>query len=146
VRGLLQGWPKKLGTTWLTRSLPLDHPAAAPLRRGSRLGASLAVKDRRLLEAEATLTGGAGRALGFLALPTVGAVAWPDLCRPGDLPVPRLVAPVISGRTGGEWHQATATLRLFDHPGEELDRLGQVRATEASAGWVGITVEGAREA
>jgi hypothetical protein len=28
VRGLLQGWPKKMGSTWLTRSLPLDHPAA----------------------------------------------------------------------------------------------------------------------
>ena len=44
VRGLLQGWPKKLGSTWLTRSLPLDHPAGAPLRAGTRLGATLAVK------------------------------------------------------------------------------------------------------
>jgi hypothetical protein len=43
LRGWLQGWPKKIGQTWLTRSLPLVHPAAAPLSEGSRLGASLSV-------------------------------------------------------------------------------------------------------
>lgn len=40
IRGLLQGWPKKLGSTWVTRSLPLDHPAGRRSRargRGSRL-------------------------------------------------------------------------------------------------------------
>lgn len=26
LRGLLQGWPKKMGSTWITRSYPLDHP------------------------------------------------------------------------------------------------------------------------
>lgn len=36
LRGLLQGWPKKMGSTWLTRTLPLDHPAAAPLAAGTR--------------------------------------------------------------------------------------------------------------
>ena len=51
LRGQLQGWPKKMGSTWLTRSLPLEHPAAAPLRQGTRLGATLSVKDRRLVEA-----------------------------------------------------------------------------------------------
>jgi hypothetical protein len=146
VRGLLQGWPKKMGSTWLTRSLPLDHPAASPLRQGSRLGASLAVKDRRVLEARATLTGGAGRALGFLAMPTIGVVGWPDLRRPGELPQPRLISPVVATRAGGDWHGATATLKLFEHPGEELDCLGEVRATEASAGWIGLTIEGARDA
>ncbi|HEX7625208.1 MAG TPA: acetoacetate decarboxylase family protein, partial [Anaeromyxobacteraceae bacterium] len=57
LRGLLQGWPKKMGSPWLTRALPLDHPAAAPLRAGTRLGATLAVKDRRLAEARLALTG-----------------------------------------------------------------------------------------
>ncbi|HEX9243913.1 MAG TPA: acetoacetate decarboxylase family protein, partial [Anaeromyxobacter sp.] len=77
LRGLLQGWPKKLGSTWITRALPLDHPAAAPLRAGTRLGASLAVKDRRLVEARLALTGRPGRALGFAARPTFGTVGWP---------------------------------------------------------------------
>jgi hypothetical protein len=44
MRGLLQGWPKKLGTTYLTRSLPIEHVAAAPLKAGSRMGATLSVK------------------------------------------------------------------------------------------------------
>jgi len=51
VRGWMQGWPKKLGSIWMTRSYPgLDRPAAAPIRSGTRFGASLAVKDRRLAE------------------------------------------------------------------------------------------------
>lgn len=146
LRGLLQGWPKKMGSTWLTRSLPLDHPAAAPLQEGSRLGASLAVKDRRVLEAQARLTGRTGRALGFLALPTVGAVGWPDLRQPGRLPEPLLVLPEIGQRVGGDWHEATASVRLHDHPGEDIGLLGELQAGEASAGWLGITVTGARDA
>ncbi|KQW27367.1 acetoacetate decarboxylase family protein [Acidovorax sp. Root402] len=146
VRGLLQGWPKKIGSTWLTRSLPLDHPAAAPLRVGSQLGASLAVKDRRLFEAEARLTGEPGRPLGFLQYPTIGAVGWPDLRKPEQLPSPVLVVPEISARVGEGWHAATASLRVFAHPGEEMDLLGNVQTEDASAGWIGITVGGARDA
>ena len=146
VRGLLQGWPKKMGSTWLTRSLPLDHPAAAPLRAQSRLGASLAVKDRRVLEAQATLTGQPGRPLGFLAQPTIGAVGWPDLRQPQQVPQITLVKSDIRGRVGGDWAGATATLRLWPHPSEDIGLLGELVAEEASAGWLGITVAGALDA
>lgn len=146
MRGLLQGWPKKMGSTWLTRSLPLHHPAAAPLHAGSRFGASLAVKDRRVAEARIELTGQPGRALGFLAMPTIGAVGWPDLRQPQRMPTPVLVRPEIGNRVGGEWHAATATLQLADHPHEVIGLLANVTATEASAGWLGITVTGARDA
>jgi len=143
LRGLLQGWPKKMGSIWLTRSLPLDHPAAAPLRAGSRLGASLAVKDRRLIEARATLTGAPGEPLGFLALPTLGAVGWPDLRQPRRLPQPQLVRPDIRDRVAAGWHEARAELALLPHPHEEICGLGNVRATIASAGWMGLSVVGA---
>lgn len=146
MRGLLQGWPKKMGSTWLTRSLPLDHPAASPLRRGSRIGASLAVKDRRLLEAGLELTGQTGDPLGFLALPTIGAVGWPDLRQPLQWPDPHLVRPEIGARVGGQWHAATATLQLAVHPHEEISALEGLQATEASVGWLGITVTGAADA
>lgn len=146
VRGLLQGWPKKMGRTWLTRSLPLDHPAAAPLREHSRLGASLAVKDRRLLEARATITGKPGRPLGFLAQPTLGAVGWPDLRQPQQLPEITLIKADIRQRVGGDWAAATATLHLSPHPEEDIDLLGALVAEEASAGWLGITVAGALDA
>ncbi|MNQ41183.1 Acetoacetate decarboxylase (ADC) [compost metagenome] len=146
LRGLLQGWPKKMGSTWLTRSLPLEHPAAAPMIAGSRLGASLAVKERRVFEAQATLTGQAGRPMGFLALPTIGAVGWPDLRKPQQLPDLVLVKPDIGQRIGSDWHQATASLRLTPHPEEDIGLLGDIQAEDASAGWVGLTVNGARDA
>lgn len=146
MRGLLQGWPKKFGSTWLTRSLPLDHPAAAPLRAGTRLGASLAVKDHRLIEAQATLTGEPGAPLGFLALPTLGAVGWADLPQPAHMPEARLLRPDIRDRVNTEWHAATAELRLLPHPGEEIAALGKIETGAASAGWIGITVVGASDA
>src|SRR5438552_18289630 len=51
IRGHLQGMPKKLACIWMTRNYELDHPAAARMEIGCRIGASLAVKDRRLAEA-----------------------------------------------------------------------------------------------
>lgn len=144
MRGLLQGWPKKHGTTWLTRTLPLAHPAAAPLQAGTRLGASLSVKERRLIDAQATLTGQPGKPHGFLANRTIGAVGWPDLTHPEALPEPAFVLPDIRDKVSGVWHEASATLNVYPHPGEELDLLGELRASEASAGWIGITVAGAR--
>ena len=146
VRGLLQGWPKKMGSTWLTRSLPLQHPAAAPLGAGSVLGASLAVKDRRLLQARAVLDGQPGRPLGFLQAPTLGAVGWADLRTPARRPEPTLLRADIRDRVASEWHAASAEIELLPHPHEELDCLGPLRATEASAGWIGITVAGAVDA
>lgn len=145
LRGLLQGWPKKLGNTWMTRSLPLDHPAAAPLKAGSPLGASLSVKDRRLVEARLRLTGRPGQPLGFLTNKVVGTVAWPDLTRPQEMPVPRFVLPAIAGKVAGDWHEAEGILALLPHPMEELSLLGEVRVTAASAGWLGMTVTGASD-
>lgn len=146
VRGLLQGWPKKMGSTWLTRSLPLDHPAAAPLRAQSRIGASLAVKDRRVFDAQATLTGASGRPLGFLVHPTIGAVGWPDLRHARQLPALSLVKPDIRERVGGEWHEAVAALHLTPHPEEDIGLLGELVVQDASVGWLGLTVAGACDA
>jgi len=146
VRGLLQGWPKKMGSTWLTRSFPLDHPAAAPLRAGTRLGASLAVKDRRLVEARLELTGRRGVPLGFLARPTIGTVGWADLARPAEPPALRHVCPRVTDRVGEEWQEARAELSFLPVPSEELSDLGLQEATRASAGWAGITITGSAPA
>jgi Acetoacetate decarboxylase (ADC) len=146
LRGQLQGWPKKMGNTWLTRSLPLDHPAGATLRQGTRLGATLSVKDRRLAEARLTLTGRPGEPIGFAARPTYGTVGWADLTRPAEPPRLRYLRPVVSERVGGVWHEATAELTFLETPREELADLRLRRATRASAGWLGITITGAAEA
>jgi hypothetical protein len=143
IRGLLQGWPKKLGTTYLTRSLPIDHKAAAPLKAGSRLGATLTVKDRRLIEASVELTGQAGRPYGFLANKTIGTVGWPDLTKPAQRPELHWVLPDIKDKVASGWHDAKAAISVLPHPVEELSLLGTLAADGASVGWAGITVVGA---
>jgi hypothetical protein len=144
IRGLLQGWPKKQGTTYLTRSLPIEHAAAAPLKAGSRMGASLSVKDRRLIEAAITLTGEVGRPYGFLANKTIGTIGWPDLTQPVQRPKLSWVLPDIQGKVASAWHDAEATIRVLPHPVEELILLGELKAERASVGWIGITVIGAQ--
>lgn len=143
IRGLLQGWPKKMGTTHLTRSLPIDHPAAAPLKAGSRLGASLSVKERRLIEARLTLTGEPGKPYGLLANRTIGTVGWPDLTRPDQPPALSWLMPNIQGKVSSDLHDAEASIGVLPHPVEELHLLGEVRAERASVGWLGISILGA---
>lgn len=144
IRGLLQGWPKKLGTTYMTRSLPLAHPAAAPLKAGSRMGATLSVKDRRLMEVALTLTGKTAAPLGFLANKTIGTVGWPDLTQPARQPELKWVLPDIQGKVASAWHDAEATISVLPHPREELSLLGELKTEAASVGWAGITVVGAQ--
>lgn len=55
------------------------HPAAAPLRSGTRFGAILAVKGCRLGEATVTLTGERAEPMGFLAQPSLGLVRAPSI-------------------------------------------------------------------
>jgi hypothetical protein len=143
IRGLLQGWPKKTGSTYMTRSLPLEHLAAAPLKKGTRLGATLCVKDRRLIEAAVTLSGEPGKPYGFMANRTIGTVAWPDLLKPNLYPELTWVLPDIQGKVCSDLHDAQATITVLDHPVEELCLLGEVKAERASVGWLGITVAGA---
>jgi hypothetical protein len=143
IRGLLQGWPKKLGTTYLTRSLPIEHVAAAPLKAGSRMGATLTVKDRRLIEASLKLTGKVGRPYGFLANKTIGTIGWPDLTQPAHSPEFSWVLPDIQGKVTSDWHDAEATINVLPHPIEELSLLGELKAEGASVGWAGISVVGA---
>ena len=145
IRGLLQGWPKKFGSTYLTRSLPIEHVAAAPLRAGSRMGATLTVKDRRLIEATLESTGKEGRAYGFLANKTIGTVAWPDLAQPERPPEPKWMLPVIESKVSSPWQDAVARLQVLPHPWEEMSLLGDLQPEGASVGWVGITIVGAAE-
>lgn len=146
ARGWLQGWPKKIGSVWITRSYGLEHPAAAPLRAGMRLGASLAVKDRRLAEATITLTGGPSGPIGLLAAPAYGLVASPTLL--GDAPdrgSPKLARAVVSEKLIGTSHGATGDLRLYPGPYDEVSLLDPERVIRASACTVALTVVGASE-
>ncbi len=55
VRGFVQGMPKMFGSVWLTRSFPVGR-AGAQLRRGARLGGTVAANDRRIAAATVTIS------------------------------------------------------------------------------------------
>jgi len=55
MRGLTQGFPKKLGATFQTRSFAAPSAAAAPVAAGSRFGASLSAHGERLADVRITL-------------------------------------------------------------------------------------------
>jgi hypothetical protein len=143
ARGWLQGWPKKIGSVWMTRSYDLDHVAAAPRRKGTRFGATLAVKDRRLADAAITLTGEPSAPIGFLAMPTFGIVGAPTLIgtpSPGDKTLARAVVPA---KIQGPAHAAEGTLRFFESPRDEMSMLQPEKVTAASLSTFALTVSAA---
>jgi hypothetical protein len=55
ARGWAQGFPKKLGSVFQTRTFAAPSPAAAPLAPGSRFGASVAAHGERMATARIQL-------------------------------------------------------------------------------------------
>jgi acetoacetate decarboxylase len=146
VRGWLQGLPKKVGSVWMTRSYDLDHPAAAPVRKGTRFGASLSVKDRRLADAKITLRGGNAESIGFLAGPTFGLVGSPTLIGNPSAGNKRLVRAAVNLAVRGPAFAATGELQLFASPRDELAALRPRSVTAASLSTFALTVVGAAAA
>lgn len=140
IRGWLQGLPKKLGSVWMTRSYGLDHPAAAPLQAGTRLGATLAVKDRRLAEASLRLSGDEGRKIGFFAAPTYGLAGLPSLIGGATPAQPVPVRMVADARVPGVCLDAEADLRFLESPRDELHELRPLKVERASASTFAMTI------
>ena len=61
ARGWYQGYPKKLGSIWMTRPVTVGR-AGPRLEPGGRFGATLAANDRRLAEAASRSRGRPRRA------------------------------------------------------------------------------------
>ena len=55
MRGLVQGWPKQFGTVWMTRAAAVPSKAAPTETAGGQFGATLSVRDHRIVEARVTL-------------------------------------------------------------------------------------------
>lgn len=134
LRGWAQGWPKQIGSTWITRAYDLPSPAAPVAGPGGRFGATLTVKDRRLVEATVTLR----EQTTELPSPTfAGAVNtrhFPELAagkhdKPAVYELVQLksrdvkISPIWKGE---------AALTIFDHPYLELPDL---RPTKVLAGY-----------
>ncbi|HXF36337.1 MAG TPA: acetoacetate decarboxylase family protein [Actinomycetota bacterium] len=122
ARGWHQGYPKKLGSIWITR--PVSVGRAGPrLAPGGRFGATLAANDRRLIEATFTI-GGPSETAGFVnALPMLHHRFFPSI----ETGAPPSLDEVVTMRSedvelGPAW-TGEAELRLFEAPTEELARL-----------------------
>jgi acetoacetate decarboxylase len=79
ARGWAQGFPKKLGSVYQTRSFAAPSPAAAPLVKGSRFGASVAAHGERLATARIQLEEKVGDPAKIFTRPTVMRRYFPHL-------------------------------------------------------------------
>jgi acetoacetate decarboxylase len=141
ARGWHQGYPKKLGSIWMTRPVTVGR-AGPRLERGGVFGASLQANDRRLAEVTLTLTG-ASETGGFVnALPMLHSRWMPSIEKEGGDALAELVTMRSRDVDLGPAYTGTAEIRLFEAPGEELAAL---EPREMIAGYwrqVGATFDG----
>ena len=129
ARGWIQGFPKKLGSVWMTRTFGLDCRADPGIRPGAAFAGTLAANDRRLAAGSVTLerlsdggpTHNDPRLVNVRHFPRLAAGAH-------DTPaVHELVGAVSRDRAISPIWEGSATLELFDAPGEEHAALAPVR-------------------
>jgi len=141
ARGWFQGYPKKLGSIWMTRPVTVGR-AGPRLEAGGRFGATLAANDRRLAEVSLTLTGSSVTG-GFVnALPMLHSRWMPSIDPSQPDALSELVTMSSQDVELGPVYTGDATVELFDVPGDELSAL---RPYEMIAGYwrqVGATFAG----
>ena len=129
MRGWIQGFPKKLGSVWLTRTFGLECRADPGLAPGATFAGTLAASDRRLAQGSVTLEQLSERG------PTHNDPGWSTCATSrGSPPATTARRPCTSwsaasraiarSRRSGK---GSATLELFDAPGEEHAALAPVR-------------------
>src|SRR4030095_826974 len=142
LRGINQGYPKKLGSIHMTRPHPF---APAPqVAAGGKFGATLAANDRRLAEAVITLTEPAERN-GFVNGHPMAHHRWlPAIDGKGDAHA-ELIESTGAKLQGGPTCAASAeTLSLCDSPAEELSRLEVREIIGAYYRQIGVVWNGGR--
>jgi acetoacetate decarboxylase len=119
ARGYHQGYPKKLGSIWMTRPIAVGR-AGPRLEPGGRFGATLSAADRPLARAVVTLTGPA-EAPGFVnGRPMLHNRWWPSIESDGTDSLDELVTMRgYDGEVADVW-EGEAELELFEAPGDEL--------------------------
>ena len=129
VRGWIQGFPKKLGSVWMTRTYGLENLADPGIRAGSRYGATAAANDRRLADATVTLERVSTTGPVHNDPPLVNMRHFPRLAagHHDDPAVAELVGARSHTRSASEIWEGSATLTLHDAPNEEHAALAPVR-------------------
>jgi acetoacetate decarboxylase len=129
MRGLIQGWPKQFGTVWMTRPAPLVSRAGPTEGAGGKFGATLSVRDRRIVEARVKLrettetrpSPGFARGVNLRYFPTLEAG------RRDDPPVHELVQLKSRDARFSTIWTGDASLAVADHPHLEVGDLAPTR-------------------
>lgn len=129
VRGLIQGYPKKLGSIAVTRAFEVGRATPA-VARGARFAGTLAAGDRRLAEARVTLTEPA-EAPGLMTAPLIHTRLFPSWDRGRDAVAELVTGGSTDQRVHNVW-TGSAELKFFDSPTDELALL---RPTEILRGY-----------
>jgi acetoacetate decarboxylase len=121
ARGWIQGYPKKLGDVWITRSFNLDCKASPALAGGSRFGASCSARGRELARATLTLERESQRGSVHTEPPLVNVRYFPRLAagRHGEPQIHELVRARSRDRCVSTIWEGAAELELSPAPGEE---------------------------
>jgi hypothetical protein len=143
ARGWIQGFPKKLGSIWITRRFGLDSPADPGLRAGAAYGGTCAAYERRVAQASVTLEQPSETGSIYNAPPIVNVRHFPRLSAgQHDHPaVHELVRARSRDRVGGETWEGSATLELFGADHEEHTSLAPVRIKRGYRFSFGYTVD-----
>jgi acetoacetate decarboxylase len=129
ARGWIQGFPKKLGTVWITRTFGLETPADPGVAPGARFGGTCAANERRLAEGAVTLERRSEEGPTHNAPPIVNVRHLPRLAkgRHSEPAVHELVRGVSYDRSASEAWEGTAELRLYEAPDTEHAALAPAR-------------------
>jgi acetoacetate decarboxylase len=141
VRGYHQGYPKKLGSIWMTR--PVSVGRAGPrLEPGGRFGATLAAGDRRLAQVVIALKDRVG-VPGFVnGHPMLHNRWWPAIESDGTESLDELVTMRgYDGEVSDVW-SAEAELELFESPSDELSLLVPLEIIRGYYHRVGVSWNG----
>ncbi|MFJ2441500.1 MULTISPECIES: acetoacetate decarboxylase family protein [unclassified Streptomyces] len=135
ARGWALGYPKKIGSVWVTRSMGVASVASPALGAGGVFAGTVAVKDRRIAEGHVRLTGPAdGSAVTFGSRPIVALRHFPSMFegrhdRPAVFELVRLQAENV--QAGPVW-EGDGSLTVHDSPTETLSGL---QPTRVGRGW-----------
>ena len=142
LRGIHQGYPKKLGSIQMTRPHPFGP--APRLAAGGRFGATLAAADRRLAETVIVLKGETEKN-GFVNGHPMAHHRWlPAIDSKGDAHAELIESTGAKFEGGAPWAADVESFRLLEAPTEEMARL-EVR--EIIGGYyrqIGVTWNGGR--
>jgi acetoacetate decarboxylase len=129
ARGWAQGFPKKLGSIYQTRTFSAPSAAAAPLAKGSRFGASVAAHGERLATARIQLEEGVKDPAKVFNRPTVMRRYFPQLALKGQgrPPVDELTMSLTDELAIVDVWAGSAELTIPEVRGEEMHLIAPVR-------------------